>query len=108
MDDLLQRFLSGQSVTRKVIAGGTTDGRIATEYERPNYTEDEVPDATTRYARQFTNKIRDEVWQVSEKQTKKQIKHKILIDSNRSEIRYSTKCATRQARRKWYLPEIRI
>lgn len=66
MDDLLERFLAGQTIKREVIAGGTTDGRIVTEYERPNYQDDEVPEATTRYARNFTNKIREEVWRVSE------------------------------------------
>ena len=65
MDDLLQRFLAGQTIKREVIAGGTTDGRIVTEYERPNYRDDEVPEATTRYARNYTDKIREEVWQVS-------------------------------------------
>lgn len=65
MDDLLKAFTMGAPIQRKVISGGSTNGRIATEYETPNYKEDKVPERTIKYAKPFVNKIRDEVWGVS-------------------------------------------
>lgn len=58
-------MLKGLPIQRQVISGGATNGRIATEYETPNYKEDIVPDRTIRYAKPFTEKIKEEVWRVS-------------------------------------------
>lgn len=65
MDDLLDRFARGESIQRRVISGGSTNGRILTEYETPNYKEDKVPERTIKYAKPFTDRIREEVWRVS-------------------------------------------
>lgn len=63
--DLLNQVLMGIPIQRQVISGGATNGRIATEYEAPNYKEDIVPERTIRYAKPFTEKLKDEVWRVS-------------------------------------------
>lgn len=63
--DVLEAFMSGKSIQRKVISGGTTNGRVATEYEIPKYKEDKVPARTVRYAEPFVEKLKDEVWKVS-------------------------------------------
>lgn len=63
--DLFEAFLKGNPIQRGVIAGGTTNGRTATEYERPNYKEDVVPERTIKYAEKFMEKIRSEVRRVS-------------------------------------------
>lgn len=65
MGDLFEDFMMGKAIQRRVISGGSTNGRIATEYERPNYKEDIVPERTNKYAERFTRKIRDEIWKVS-------------------------------------------
>lgn len=62
--DQLEAFLSGQPIVRKVISGGSTNGRIRTEYEEPNYGEDVVPERTTKYAKKFVDKVKQEVWKV--------------------------------------------
>lgn len=64
-DDFLDRFLNGDSVPRKVLRGGSTNGRIRTEYEETNYKEEKVPEQTTKYAKPFVEKLRDEIWKVS-------------------------------------------
>lgn len=70
MDDLLDAFLSGDSIPRRTVVGGSTNGRIRTEYEEPNYIEDKVPDKTTEYAKPFVEQLKDEVWKVSSKRYK--------------------------------------
>lgn len=57
--------MSGKSVQRKVVSGGSTSGRIATEYETPKYKKDVVPERTVSYAKPFVEKLKDEVWKVS-------------------------------------------
>lgn len=64
MDDFLDRFLSGESVPRQTISGGTTNGRIRTEYEETTYFEDTVPEQTKKYAKPFIDKLEQEVWKV--------------------------------------------
>lgn len=64
-DDTLYRFLNGESVERTRVAGGTTNGRTRTEYEETFYTEEKVPEQTTKYAKPFVEQLRDEVWKVS-------------------------------------------
>lgn len=61
----IDAFMKGESIERKILSGGTTNGRIATEYERPNYKEDKVVQRTLDYAKPFVDKIKDEVWKVS-------------------------------------------
>lgn len=63
--DPLQAFLSGKSVQRRIISGGSTGGRVRTEYETPDYTEEKVPEKTTRYAEPYVRVIRDTVWKVN-------------------------------------------
>lgn len=65
MDETLQAFLQGKSIQRKTISGGTTNGRIETEYETVSYKEDVVPEKTMKYARPFVKSIREEVKKVS-------------------------------------------
>lgn len=65
MDDLLDAFLSGKSIPRGTVSGGTTNGRMRTEYEEPEYTEDIVPEPTKIYARPFVEQLKQEVWKVS-------------------------------------------
>lgn len=65
MDDLLEAFLAGKSVPRRTVSGGTTNGRLVTEYERPNYIEDKVPEQTKEYAKPFVEQLKQEVWDVS-------------------------------------------
>lgn len=62
---MLQAFLQGRSIQRKTISGGTTNGRIETEYETVSYKEDVVPEKTMKYARPFVRSIREEVKKVS-------------------------------------------
>lgn len=64
-DDDLYRFLNGESVARKPVSGGSTNGRIRSEYEETFYTEEKVPEPTTKYAKPFVEKLKDEVWKVS-------------------------------------------
>lgn len=64
--DLMNAFLAGKPVQRKTISGGTTAGRVRTEYETPDYVEDKVPEKTTKYAKPFVDDIRDEIWKVNE------------------------------------------
>lgn len=59
-----EAFMSGKPPQRKVISGGSTSGRVATEYETPQYKEDVVPERTTVYAKPFVAKLKDEVWKV--------------------------------------------
>lgn len=61
----IEAFLSGRPVQRRTIAGGSTNGRVRTEYETPNYQDDVVPEKTMRYAKPFVTKLREEVWKVS-------------------------------------------
>lgn len=63
--DLFNAFAMGIPIERKTISGGSTNGRIVTEYENPNYTEDVVPEKTTEYARKHVERIREEVARVS-------------------------------------------
>lgn len=70
MDETLQAFLQGKSIQRKTISGGTTNGRIETEYETVSYKEDVVPEKTMKYARPFVRSIREEVRKVSNFKTK--------------------------------------
>lgn len=65
MDDLLEQFMSGKSVQRQSISGGTTNGRVKTEYEETSYFEEKEPEQTTEYAKPFVEQLRQEVWDVS-------------------------------------------
>ncbi|XP_031628409.1 probable ATP-dependent RNA helicase spindle-E [Contarinia nasturtii] len=58
----LDAFMMGKPVQRKMLSGGSTNGRIVTEYETAKYEEDEVVKRTMDYAKPFVKKIRDEVW----------------------------------------------
>lgn len=61
----LDAFLKGIPVQRKTISGGTTGGRVRTEYETPDYIEDKVPEKTKNYAKPFVDAIYNEVWEVN-------------------------------------------
>lgn len=63
--DLLEAFLNGESIKRSTISGGSTNGRLRMEYERPNYIEDKVPEQTKKYAKPFVDQLKNEVWKVS-------------------------------------------
>lgn len=63
--DLFDAFLMGKVIDRKTISGGSTNGRVVTEYETPNYIPDKVPEKTIEYAGSFVEKLRQEVWKVS-------------------------------------------
>lgn len=63
--DILDAFLSGKPVEKKVIRGGTTDGRIADKDEIPTYVEDKVPKQTREYAEPFVKKLHEAVLRVS-------------------------------------------
>lgn len=65
MDDLFEKWERGESITRKIVSGGSTNGRIRTEYEEIKYTEVKVPEQTTKYAKQFVDRLRDKIWEVS-------------------------------------------
>lgn len=63
--DALNALLSGRRVERKTVAGGSTNGRIQTEYEEPKYVQEKVPEKTRQYAQPFVEKLKNEVWDVS-------------------------------------------
>lgn len=63
--DPLDAFFKGIPIQRKTFSSGSTEGRLATEYETPSYKEDKVPEKTTKYAQPFVKSIRREVGQVS-------------------------------------------
>lgn len=61
----LDAFFKGIPIQRKTFSSGSTEGRLATEYETPSYKEDKVPEKTTKYAKPFVESIRREVRRVS-------------------------------------------
>lgn len=65
MDDALERFFNEGVIERNTVGGGTTNGRTRSEYEETTYTEEKVPEQTTKYAKPFVEQLRDEVWKVS-------------------------------------------
>lgn len=63
--DALEAFFNGDPIERTIISGGTTNGRVRMHDERPNYTEDKVPEKTKKYAEPFENRLKEAVWEVS-------------------------------------------
>lgn len=62
--DPFEAFFSG-NFQRKTILGGSTQGRVATEYETTSYKADKVPERTLMYAQPFIEAMREHVRKVS-------------------------------------------